>query len=56
MRVGGCGLSSPDVTFLQEIDKLKETNVESRQVNILQLDLRKEVALSKSVRDRSMSQ
>ena len=52
--MGGCGLSCPDVKFLQEIEKLKETNAESEQVKIL--ELRKEVARSKWVRERSMSQ
>ena len=51
MRGSGCGLSCPDVNFLQEIEKLKE---ESKQVKIL--ELRKQVAYSKSVRERSMSQ
>ena len=41
-----CGLSTPDVNFLQEIEK---TNAESKQVKILKL--RKEVAYSKAVRD-----
>ena len=54
MRVGGCGLSSTDVNFLQEIGKLKETNAESKQVKIL--ELRQQVAESKGVRERSMSQ
>jgi hypothetical protein len=54
MRVGGCGLSSIDVTFLQKIEELKETNAESKQVKIL--ELRKQVADSKRVRERSMSQ
>ena len=52
--MGGCGLSSTDVNFLQEIEKLKKTNAESKQVKIL--ELRKEVAGSKSVRERSMSE
>ena len=45
MRVGGCGLSS---SFLQEIEKLKKTNAESKQVKIL--ELRRSVANSKAVR------
>ena len=49
-----CGLSWSDVNFLQEIEKLKETNTESKQVKIL--ELRQGVAGSKSVRERSMSQ
>ena len=52
--MGRCGLSSLDVNFLQEIDELKETNAESKQVKIL--ELRKQVAESKWVRERSMSQ
>ena len=48
------GSSSSDVTFLQEIKKLKKTNAESKQVKIL--ELRQQVADSKSVRERSMSQ
>ena len=48
--MGGCGLSSPYVNFLQEIEKLKETNAESKQVKIL--ELRKQVAESKLVRER----
>ena len=54
MRVGGCGLSSTDVNFLQEIEKLKETKAESKQVEVL--ELRQQVAYSKIVRERSMSQ
>ena len=52
--MSGCGLSYPDVNFLQEIEKLKKTNAESKQVKIL--TLRQGVADSKSVRERSMSQ
>ena len=52
--MGGCGLSCPDVNFLQEIEKLKEVNVEFKQVEMLKL--RKQVAYSKAVRERSMSQ
>ena len=52
--MGGCGLSSTDVNFLQEIEKLKKTNAESRQVKIL--ELRQHVAGSKAVRERNMSQ
>ena len=52
--MGGCGLSSTDVNFLQEIEKLKETNAESKQVKIL--ELRRQMADSKEVRERSMSQ
>ena len=52
--MGGCGLSWSDVNFLQEIEKLEETNAESKQVKIL--ELRHKVAYSKTVRDRSMSQ
>ena len=52
--MGGCGLSSNDVNFLQEIEKLNETNAESKQVEIL--ELRRQVAASKWVRDRSRSQ
>ena len=44
----------PSVNFLQEIKKLQETNAESKQVRVL--DLRKQVAFSKSVRERSVSQ
>ena len=55
VRVGGCGLSlSTDVNLLQEIDNLKETNAESKQVEIL--ELRQQVADSKAVKERSMSQ
>ena len=54
VRVGGCGLSSTDVKFLQEIEKLKKTNAESKQVKIL--ELRQQVAKSKWVRERSMSE
>ena len=54
VRVGGCGLRSADVNFLQEIEKLKETNAESKQVEILKL--RQQVAYYKLVRERSMSQ
>lgn len=50
----GCGLSSTDVNFLQEIEELKKTNAESKQVEIL--ELRQEVAYSKSVREKSMSE
>ena len=49
--MGGCGLSSTDVNFLQEIEK---TNAESKQVKIL--ELKQQVATSKRVRERSMSQ
>ena len=50
--MGGCGLRSTDVNFLQEIvNKLNETNAESKQ-----LELRQQVAHSKGVRERSMSQ
>ena len=52
--MGGCGLSSIDVNVLQETEKLKETNTESKQVKILQL--RRQMANSKMVRERSMSQ
>ena len=52
--MGGCGLSSTDINFLQEIKKLKETNAESKQVKILELRL--QVTYSKGVRERSMSQ
>ena len=52
--MGGCGLSSTDVNFLQEIEKLKKTNAESKQVKIL--ELRQQVAYSKAVRERSMSE
>ena len=52
--MGGCGLSSMDVNILQEIAKLKKTNAESNQVKIL--ELRRQVASSKLVRERSMSQ
>ena len=51
--MGGCGLSSTDVRFLQEIEKLKEINAESKQVKIL--ELRKQVARSKTVRERRLS-
>ena len=54
VREGGCGLSSTDVNFLQEIEKLKKTNAESNQVKIL--ELRQQVVDSKAVRERSMSQ
>ena len=54
MRVGECGLGSTDVNFLQEIEKLKKTNAESKQVKIL--ELRQQVILWKSVRERSMSE
>ena len=54
MSESKCGLSCADVNFLQEIEKLKETDAESKQVKIL--ELRHRVALSKSVRERSMSQ
>ena len=54
VRVGGYGLGSTDVNFLQEIEKLKKTNAESKQVKIL--ELRQQVASSKRVRKRSMSQ
>ena len=53
MRVGGCGLSSTNLNFLQENEELKETNAESKQVKILAL--RKQVANSKRVRERSMN-
>ena len=49
--MGGCGLSS---NFLQEIEKLKKTNAEYIRVKILKL--RQQVADSKTVRERSMSQ
>ena len=54
--MGGCtcGLSSTGVNFLQEIEKLKKTNAESKQVKLL--ELRQQVANSKAVRERSMSQ
>ena len=52
--MGGCGLSSTDVNFLQEAEKLRKTNAESKQVKIL--ELRRQVAGSKAVRERSMSQ
>ena len=52
--MGGCGLSSTDVNFLQEIEKLKKTNAESKQVKIL--ELRRAVALSKRVRERNMNE
>ena len=54
--MGGCGLGSTDVNFLQEIKKLKKTkaNAGSKQVKIL--ELRQHVAYSKSVRERSMNQ
>ena len=52
--MGGCGLSSTDVNFVQEIEKLKKTDAESKLVKIL--ELRRQVAYSKSVRERSMSQ
>jgi hypothetical protein len=52
--VGGCGLCSIDINFLQEIEKLKKTNAESKQVKIL--ELRQQVALSKAVRERSTRQ
>ena len=52
--MSGCCLSWSDVNFLQEIEKLKETNAESKQVKIL--ELREDVARSKAVRERSMSQ
>ena len=52
--MGGCGLSSTDVNFLQKIKNLKKTNAESKQVKIL--ELRQLVAQSKAVRERSMSQ
>ena len=43
----------PNVNFLQEVEKLKKTNAESNQVKIL--NLRKQVAFSKMVKERSMS-
>ena len=49
--MGGCGLSSSDVNFLQEIEKLKKLKAESKQVKILE-----QVARSMMVRERSMSQ
>ena len=49
---GVCTLQSS--SFLQEIEKLKKTNAESKQVEIL--ELRRQVAYSKMVRERSMSQ
>ena len=52
--MGGCGLSGNDVNFLQEIEKLKKTNAESKQMKIL--ELRQEVERSKTVRERSMSE
>ena len=52
--MGGCGFSSTDFKFLQEIEKLKKTNAESKQVELL--EQRKQVAYSKGVRGRSMSQ
>ena len=53
--MGGCGLSSTDnFKFLQEIEQLKKTNAESKQVELL--EQRKQVAYSKGVRERSMSQ
>ena len=52
--MSGCGLSSSDVNFLQEIEKLKKTNAESKQVKIL--ELRQKMAYSKAVRERIMSQ
>ena len=52
--MGGCGLSNTDINFLQEMEKLKKTNAESKQVKIL--ELRQQVAYSKSVRERSMSE
>ena len=52
--MGGCGLCSTDVNFLQEIEKLKKTNAESTQVKTL--ELRNQVAFSKTVRERSMSE
>ena len=48
--MGGCDLSSSDVNFLQEIEKLNETNAESKQVKIL--DLRLQVAKLKMVREK----
>ena len=52
--MGRCGLRSTDVNFPQEIEELEKTNAESKQVKIL--ELRKQVADSKAVRERSMSQ
>ena len=52
--MGGCGLSSTDVYFLQEIEKLKKAYAASKQVEML--ELRRQVAESKMVRERSMSQ
>ena len=54
MRVGGCGLSNTDFNCLQEIEKLKKTNAESKQVKLL--ELRQQVTGSKGVRERSMSE
>ena len=52
--MGGCGPSSNHVNFLQEIENMRETNAESKKVKIL--ELRQQVANSKSVRERSMSE
>ena len=51
--MGGCGLSC-DAFFSQEIERPRKANAESKQEEIL--ELRKQVAYSKSVRERSMSQ
>jgi hypothetical protein len=48
------GVVSAVWMFLQEIEKLKKTNAESKQVKIL--ELRQQVFDSKRVRERSMSQ
>ena len=49
MRFGRFGLNSPDVNFLQEIEKLQKSDAESKQAKIL--ELRQQVAYSKSVRE-----
>ena len=51
MKVGGCGLNSPDVYFLQKLKKLEETNAESKQVEILELKV--ELVDTKSVREKA---
>ena len=53
-RVSGCGFSSADINFLQIVGKLEKINVKSKELKIL--ELRRRMAYSKRVRERSMSQ
>ena len=53
MRVGGCDLSNSDVNFLQEIEKLKKKNAESKQVKML--ELKRAMTNSKWVRKQRLS-